>query len=128
MIRCRDIVHGKLAGHVGLFVDGVGKLAKPLDAVVLEAVSHVTLGKQVRVKVGRGLGSGTQAEAINEVLRDKGVYRSDVHQIGFVLRSGCLHIVFDEGFGQEEEEIEVLHLLHVMYQAAEVALRLGQLH
>ena len=54
-----EIVLWKLAGQVGLLVEGVGELSLPIDVVCLGAVGDITVGEEVRGEVGGGERRGT---------------------------------------------------------------------
>ena len=92
-----------------------------------EAVGVVAFQEDVGMEVGRGLGTGTQAHLVVEVLRDDGVDGPDVNLAG-MLPGARLHEVLDEGLQSEDDVLEALHLLQLADEHIDGALALGQLH
>ena len=65
------------------------------------------------VEVGRCLGRGAEAQAVDKVLRNHGVDRTDVDLRRMLGVDTRLNEVFDEGLGNEEYGLETFHALEL---------------
>src|SRR5574344_395230 len=79
------------------------------------------------VQIGSRLCTDSGTETINEVAREHGIDWSYVHLTRMLLRT-CLHKVFYERLGTEQDILETFYLFYMMDEGIHTPLALGKGH
>ena len=99
--------------------------------MALRTVCPVTIPEEVRVQGCHRTSGKTQAQAINKVVGNEGIHRTQVEDASLVVLlvlMSHLHIVLHQRTDAEDDIFEALRVLHAMDKTVHRRFTLGQTH
>ena len=122
----RDGANRELNRLILGLIEWVSNLSIVITAVWLCTISIVTLKKPMRIKLSCRTSRGTQTNAINKVLWDKSINRTNIKLTWFIFWT-CFNEVLYQCLGCKHHPFEMLSICHSLDKRVHPSLTLRQL-